>query len=211
MFLSKKEEFFKTIAEKENKKFFNGIGQFFQMFIELINSSSDSYSKVFFVVLFLAIILCLFCGFFYFFFLLILMFYFVAKKIYLFAIISLLNGISFIVCLLGNCGKVKCFCLYKPSQWLFFMILFDIIYCASSIGAFIIIISEKFYYSNDDFYGPFIFGLIGSLIYTIIFIVMHIKIAQKLSLLYKTLRTIETNVIKFCVFKYIEELKKNQN
>ena len=52
------------------------------------------------------------------------------------------------------------------------------------------------------------FGFLGSVFYSITFVVIHNKIAQKLIILFNTLRTLETNVIKFCTFEYIKELKK---
>ena len=64
--------------------------------------------------------------------------------------------------------------------------------------------------SGGDLSGYVVCGFLGSLGYSIAFIVMHIKIGGKLIILFKYLKNLETNVIKFCVFEYIKELKNNQ-
>ena len=62
--------------------------------------------------------------------------------------------------------------------------------------------------SKYDYFGYLIFGFLGSVFYSITFVVIQYKITGKLIILFNTLRTLETNVIKFCTFEYIKELKK---
>ena len=59
--------------------------------------------------------------------------------------------------------------------------------------------------------GLIIFGFLGSLVISIVIIGMHVTIANKLNILFNSLRNLETNVIKFCVCEYIKELKSNQD
>ena len=208
MLLSKKEQYFKIISEKENQKFFNGFVSLCRASPSLIASNSDPnvtlMSIVLLIMFFASSILGLFFSISLFFFI----FGFVYQEQYTLAIISFLDGISFILIFLGCLGKVKCFCLYRPYQWLFFMVLLDLIHILSDL----IVMGSltNAHALSGDLSGYLIFGYIGSLGYSIAFMVMHFKIAGKLIILFKYLKNLETNVIKFCVFEYIKELKNNQ-
>ncbi len=208
MLLSKKEQYFKIISEKENQKFFNGFISLCRASPSLINSNSDSnvtlMSIIILIMFYASSILGLFFSISSFFFI----FGFIYQEEYILAIVSFLDGISFIVTFLGCLGKVKCFCLYRPYQWIFFMLFFDLIHIVSDM---VIMASlTKSHSLSGDLYGYFIFGYLGSFGYSIAFMVMHCKIGGKLIILFKYLKNLETNVIKFCVFEYIKELKNNQ-
>lgn len=209
MLLNKKDQYFQIISEDENKNLFNGCSSFFQTLNSLMISLPNGYAKVFFALLYLAVILSIFFGFLFSFILFILIYNFIYQEKYLLAIVSFINSFSFIINILGCFGKVKCFCLYRPCQWIFFMILFDLIHFVSDIIVFILLIDEHYYSLNGDFWGYVVFGFLGNLGYTIGFLVIHIKIGGKLIILFNYLRTLETDVIKYCVFEYIKELKRN--
>jgi hypothetical protein len=134
---------------------------------------------------------------------------FVYQEKYELAILSFFDGISFIITFLGCLGKVKCFCLYRPYQWIFFMVLFDLIHFISDIVLFTLIMKNNDHTLSNDFDFYVITGFFGSLGYSIAFTVMHFKIGGKLIILFRYLKNLETDVIKFCVFEYIKELKNN--
>ena len=71
--------------------------------------------------------------------------------------------------------------------------------------------NKNYYVETGDLDGMMIFGFLGSIVISFIIIGMHVAIANKLNILFNSLRNLETNVIKYCVCKYIEELKSNAN
>ena len=210
--LTKKDQYFKIIAKNEFKNFFNGCSLFFHCLNSLIISSTDASTKIFYAVLYLFVIFSGLFGFCFSFVLIFFVFSLIYQKQYVLGISFFINSFSFIINILGCFGKVKCFCLYRPCQWIFFMILFDLIHLASDIIVFILLIEKN---NNYEFNGDVSFILVlcflGNIGYTIAFFVMHIKIANKLIILFNYLRTLETNVIKFCVFEYRKELKEINN
>ena len=209
MLLSKKDQYFKIISENENKKFFNGFAMFFKACFNLVtDSSSDGQAKAISIILFLFFIFSTFVGFFFPFILLIFGLVFFNQEKYSLAIFSFIDGFSYIINLLGCFGKVKCFCLYRPYQWLFFMIIFDFIHLSSNIFVIISIMYDEDFRGLNGF---IVFGFIGSLAISFIIIGMHIAIANKLNILFNSLRNLETNVIKFCVSEYIKELKSKED
>ena len=212
MLLSKKDQYFKIISETENKKFFNGFTLLFKACLNLVaDSSSNGNANVtaMSIICFLAFILSTFVGFLFPFILLIFGLFFFNQEKYLLAFFSFIDCFSYIINLLGCSGKVKCFCLYRPCQWLFFMIIFDFIQMLSNIFVSISIMYDSYFRMSGD--GFIVFGFIGNLVISFIIIGMHVAIANKLNILFNSLRNLETNVIKFCVSEYIKELKSNQD
>ena len=212
MILSKKDQYFKIISEKENKKYFNGFMLICNACFSLsTDSSSDSNVSAMSIILLLAFILSTIVGFFFPFILFVFGFFFLNQEKYSLAIFSFIDGFSYIINLLGCFGKVKCFCLYRPCQWLFFMIIFDLIQLFSNIFVSISIMHKEYFKMFGELDGLIIFGFLGSLVISIVIIGMHVTIANKLNILFNSLRNLETNVIKFCVCEYIKELKSNQD
>ena len=79
----------------------------------------------------------------------------------------------------------------------------------SNIFVSISIMYDSYFRMSGD--GFIVFGFIGSLAISFIIIGMHIAIANKLNILFNSLRNLETNVIKFCVSEYIKELKSKED
>ena len=210
MLLAKKEQYYQIIANHENKKFFNGFTTFFQFFNSLVGTAGDGEVGAMLILLSLAIKLSAILGFIFPFMLFFLMESFISQKEYLLIVLSCINLIAFIIVNLGLWGKIHCFCLYKPHQWLFFMIIFDMIHFLCNNSIFFLIMDRGYFRSsyNNNYYGYLIFGYLGSVVYSISFFIIHAKIGEKLIILFNTLRTLETNVIKFCTFEYIKELKR---
>lgn len=208
MLLSKKEQYFKIISEKENQKFFNGFISLCRASPSLIDSNSDYNVTIMAIVILIMFYASSILGLFFSISLLFFIFSFVSHEQYKLAIFSFLGGISFILTFLGCLGKVKCFCLYRPYQWIFFMVFLDLIHISSDLVVMTSIMNN--HGLSGDLSGYVVFGYLGSLGYSIAFIVMHIKIGGKLIILFKYLKNLETNVIKYCVFEYIKELKNNQ-
>ena len=209
MLLSKKEQYFKIISDKENKKFFNGFASLCLACSSLIAPNSDYYATLASIILLLFFFATAICGLFFSISLLFCIYSFVYQEKYELAIFSFFDGISFIITFLGCFGKVKCFCLYRPYQWIFFMVLWDLIHIISDSVLFILLMHRNYYTIHNDFAFYMIAGFLGSICYSIAFTVMHFKIGGKLIILFKSLKNLETNVIKFCVLEYIKELKNN--
>jgi len=208
MLLSKKDQYYKIISKYENENFFNGFKMFFQMF-DSLRENAEGSCLIFISLLYLFIILCAFFGLIFPFMILYLIDLFISKKKYLLVILSIIDCISFIITVIGCKGKGHWFCLFNPYQWLFFMIIFDTILFTSDLVIFIKINDLKYYEKNDDFFFVLLMGFLGNVFYSFCFLAMHIKIGKKLIFLFNTLRTLETNVIKFCTLEYIKELKRN--
>ena len=206
MLLDKKDQYYKIISNHENNKFFNGFTKLFLFFDSLRNIGDYGYVGAAISFLYIMIILSAFLGLIFPFLLFYLMKSFISQKKYLLVILSFINLISYIFVLLGFRGKIHCFCLYRPHQWIFFMIIFDMINLFCNCYIFISIFDKNYY--EDDYSICLIFGFIGSFFYLFAFFIIQIKIALQLITLFNTLRTLETNVIKFCTFEYIKELKR---
>lgn len=211
MLLAKKDQYYKIISNHENNKFFNGFTKLF-LIVDLLRNidNYDYYVKAGILLIFIFFILCAFLGFIFPFMLFYLMKSFISQKKYLLVILSSINLISYIFVLLGFRGKIHCFCLYRPHQWIFFMIIFDMINLFSNCYIFVLI-NDKNYYEkkdDDDYFVYLKFGFVGSFFYSFAFIIIQTKIALQLITLFNILRTLETNVIKFCTFEYIKELKR---
>ena len=207
MLLAKKDQYYQIISNHENNEFFNGFRTFFQIFTSLAFNAEDGDVRVFLMILELVIILGAFLGFIFPFILFFVIVCFISRNKYLLVILSSINLISFIIVNLGFYGKLHCFCLYRPYQWFFFMIIIDMINFCCNCYLFIFIMNNE-RSSSYDYFGYLIFGFLGSIFYSITFVVIQYKITGKLIILFNTLRTLETNVIKFCTFEYIKELKR---
>jgi hypothetical protein len=207
MLLAKKDQYYQIISNHENNQFFNGYTTFFQIFNSLAFTAEGGDVAFLLLLLNLVIILCAFFGFIFPFMLFFVIVCFISHNKFFLVILSSINLISFIIVNLGFWGKLHCFCLYRPHQWLFFMIIFDMINFFCNCSLFFLIIDYERPYDHDYFFY-LMFGFLGGVFYSITFVVIHNKIAQKLIILFNTLRTLETNVIKFCTFEYIKELKK---
>ena len=114
-------------------------------------------------------------------------------------IMKIYNLIFYIISLMGLFGRFQCCCLYRPCNWLFLMLLSDLIVSITgfTIGYIEIETDPSLYFHPTCMF-------LNAFIYVYIAVYNHCKTFNILKDIYKSVRNYEINIIKNCVIKFIK-------
>ena len=124
-------------------------------------------------------------------------------------IIYIINAIGcfFYFCVIcGLFGRCTCCCFYRPSNWIFIMLISDL--ATIIVNIIVIVMTQSLKEKMDNPY-VIIIAAFNSAIDLFIIIPSHWKAYMAMQDIYRRSREYEINIIKKCVMKLVNEIKSN--